>query len=180
MRLLTLIALCGLLAGCVRDITIRMEQYEPQNVGGELLARVKVNDLRAPAAAGASKIGASSREAAFGVPMGNITFDPTESQLVKNFLEIELTRLMRERGMQAKRDFSCDVVEFRANTDTTPLYWDVIGRIQLVLKQDGKEYGLSGTHTERTYAWPGEAVVKKAVDESLNKIIAQLTQVKIE
>jgi hypothetical protein len=33
---------------------------------------------------------------------------------------------------------------------------------------------LIGTHTERTYVWPGETIIKKAVDESFNKIIATM------
>ncbi len=174
MRYLILIAMCGLLVGCTGLITVRMQQYELQNVGGALLAQVKVNDLRT------SGIVASKREAAFGVPMGNIIFDPPEAQLVKNVLEPELTKLMKGKGIQTKMDFSCDMFEFSVNTNTTPVYWDVIGRIRLVLKQNGKEYNLFGTHTERTYIWPGETVIKKTVDESFNKIIATLKQVAIE
>ncbi len=174
MRYLILIAMCGLLVGCMGHITVRMPQYEPQNGGVVLLAKVKVNDLRA------AGVAASKREAAFGVPMGNVTFDPPEAQLVKNVLEPELTKLMREKGIQTKGDFSCDIIEFGVNTNTTPVYWDVIARIRLILKQRGKEYNLSGTHTERTYIWPGETVIKKTVDESFNKIIATLKQVAIE
>lgn len=174
MRYLILIAMCGLLVGCMGHITVRMQQYEPQNVGVVLLAKVKVNDLRA------AGVVASKREAAFGVPMGNVTFDPPEAQLVKNVLEPELTKLMREKGIQTKGDFSCDIIEFGINTNTTPVYWDVIARIRLILKQSGKEYNLSGTHTERTYIWPGETVIKKTVDESFSKIIATLKQVAIE
>jgi len=166
MRYMIPIALCGVLVGCMGHITVRMQQYELQDVGMTLLAQVKVNDLRTPG------IAASKREAAFGVPMGNITFDPPEARLVKNVLELELTKLMKEKGIQTKRNFSCDMLEFSVNTNTTPLYWDVIGRIRLVLKQNGKEYNLFGTHTERTYVWPGETIIKKVVDGSVNKVIA--------
>jgi len=167
MRYVIPIAIFGLLVGCTGHITVRMEQYKPQDVG-TLLAQVQVNDLRTPG------IAASKREAAFGVPMGNVTFDPPEAKLVKNTLEVELTKLMKERGILTKTDFSCDMLEFGVNTNTTPVYWDVIGRISLVLKQSGKEYNLIGTHTERTYVWPGETIIKKAVDESFSKIIATM------
>jgi hypothetical protein len=129
---------------------------------------VKVNDLRTPGVA------ASKREAAFGVPMGNITFDPPEAQVVKNLLEVELTKILRQKGIQSQQDYVCDLVEFGVNTNTTPLYWDVIGRILLVLKQNGKEYNLFGKHMERTYAWPGESIIEKVVDESLKQIAAGL------
>jgi len=149
-------------------------QHEPYNGGGNLLAQVEVKDMRAPG------IAASKREAAFGVPMGNVTFDPPEAQIVKNVLEVELSRLMREKGIQTKRDFSCDIVEFGVNTNTTPLYWDVIGRIQLVLKQNGKEYNLFGTRTERTFVWPGETIMRKVVDGSFSEIIATLKKIAID
>ena len=172
MRYMIPIALCGMLVGCAGgDIIIRMQHYQLQDVGVTVLAHVKVNDLRTPV------IAASKREAAFGVPMGNVYFDPPEAKLVKNVLELELTKLMKEKGIQTKRDFSCDMLEFGVNTNTTPVYWDVIGRIRLVLKQNGKEYNLFGTHTERTYVWPGETIIKKVVDGSVNKVI---TTIKVE
>lgn len=108
--------------------------------------------------------------------MGNITFDPPEAQLVKNLLEKELTKLLRGKGILTQQDYVCDVVEFGVNTHTTPIYWDVIGRIRLVLKHNGKEYNLFGTHTERTYIWPGERIITNVVEQSLDKIAADLNQ----
>ncbi len=169
MKYLVLITLYSFLVGCAGHMTVKMPLQEVQN--GNLLARVKVNDLRIPGVA------ASKREAAFGVPMGNISFDPPEAQVVKNLLEVELTKILREKGIQSQQDYVCDLVEFGVNTNTTPLYWDVIGRILLVLKQNGKEYNLFGKHMERTYAWPGESIIKKVVDESLKQIAAGLRQI---
>ena len=169
MKYFVLITLYSFLVGCAGHVNVKMPLQEVQNQN--LLARVKVNDLRAPGVA------ASTREAAFGVPMGNITFDPTEAQIVKNLLEVELTKILREKGIQSQQDYVCDLVEFGVNTDTTPLYWDVIGRILLVLKQNGKEYNLFGKALERTYAWPGESIIKEVVDESLQQIVAGLRQI---
>lgn len=171
---LSIIILCSLFIGCATEMTVRVQPRDFGAATGDLLAQVQVNDLRAPGTA------SSKREAAFGVPMGNINFDPKESQLVKNVLEVELTKLLREKSTQAKQHYSCDITEFGVNTNTTPLYWDVIGRIRLVLKQDGKEYILFGTHTERTFVWPGEAIIKKVVDESFNQIIASLKQITVD
>ena len=169
MKYLVLITLCGFLAGCTGHVAVKMPLQEIPN--GNLLARLKVNDLRTPGVA------ASKREAAFGVPMGNITFDPPEARVVKNLLEVELTKILREKGVQSPQDYVCDIVEFGVNTNTTPLYWDVIGRIKLVLKQNGKEYDLFGTRTERTYLWPSESIIKKVVDESLKQIVTGVRQV---
>jgi hypothetical protein len=172
MRNPILIALCGLLVGCATDMTVRMQRHPYDSVNESVLVVVK--DMRAPG------IAASKREAAFGVPMGNLTFDPPEGQMVKNVLEDELTKLAVKKGIRTEKEFSCEIIEFGVNTITSPLYWDVIGRVRLVLRQNGEEYGLLGTHTERTYVWPGEAVVKKTVEESLNQIIVQLMQVAME
>ena len=127
-----------------------------------------MNDLRA------TGIASSTRKLAFELPIGNIYFNPTEVNLVKSVLELELTKLMNEKNIQTKMDFSCDIIEFAVYTPATLLYWDVTGRIRLVLRQNGKEYDLFGTHTERTYVWPTETIIKKAVEESLNIIIATI------
>lgn len=172
---LIVIGLCGVLTGCATaNLTVRIDPGEIEAMPASPLAEVTVHDLRAPGVA------ASTRQAAFGTPMGNVTFNPPESQLVKSVLEAELTRLMREKGIQEKKKFSCDIVEFAVNTNTTPLYWDVIGRIRLVLKQDGKEYPLVGSDTQRTYIWPGETIIKNVVQQSLGKIVTDLKSVAIE
>lgn len=58
---------------------------------------------------------------------------------------------------------------FGVHTVTTPLHWDVVGAIRLTLKRDGREQTLAGTHTERTYLWPGEGVIRRVVQESLRQ-----------
>lgn len=169
MKTVLTIALCSLLCACAGDMSVRVQAPVAQS--GTPLAQVTVNDLRAPGVA------ASKRDAAFGVPMGNITFNPHETQLVKQLLEVELTRHFRENGDQRQRDYLCEIVEFGVNTNTTPLYWDVVARIRLVIKHGGKDYQLSGTSTERTFVWPGEAIVTKVIDESLRQIAADLGRV---
>ena len=161
-----------MLVGCATDVTIKMSLLRPGTVIQENnLVELKVNDLRKPG------IAASKRTAAFGTSMGNITFQPPEGQLVKTVIENELSNLLNERGVTLRQTYSCDMLEFGVNTNTTALYWDVICRISLLLKHDGKEYNLFGTHTERTYYWPGEKIIMKVVDESLKQIVAGLKPV---
>lgn len=169
MKSVLAIVLCTLLSACAGDMAVRIQAPEAQSE--KLLAQVKVNDLRTPGVA------ASKREAAFGVPMGTITFNPPEAQLVKQWLEVELTRRLREKGVQTQQHYVCEIVEFGVNTNTTPLYWDVVGRVRLVLKHGAKDFQLYGTHTERTYVWPGEDLVIRVVEESLRQIAADLGRV---
>jgi|WetSurMetagenome_2_1015567.scaffolds.fasta_scaffold01442_2 hypothetical protein len=163
-KAILVIAVC-FCAACVSDITVKMQPYPLP--AGPVLARVTVTDLRAPGTA------ASKRET-FGVPMGNIQFDPPEAQMVKGVLEGELTKLLAESGVQTPRDYACDILEFGVNTNTTPLYWDIIGRVRLVVKSGRGEKSLLGTHTERTYVWPGEDLIRKVAEESLRQIAAEL------
>jgi hypothetical protein len=165
MRKAIILMAVGMLAGCAGDVTVRTQPYTLQ--AEKSLARVTVNDLRASGAA------ASKRET-FGVPMGNIRFDPPEAQMVKGLLESELTKLLTEQGVQTPRVYTCDMVEFGVTTNATPLYWDVVGRVQLTLKSGSGERSLLGTHTERTYVWPGEDLIRKVVEESLSQIAAEL------
>ena len=168
--LITIVAI--VLVGCAGDITIRMSLPRPGTVVQKInLAEVKVNDLRKPGTA------TSKREAAFGTPMGNISFQPPETQLVKTVIENELSNLLNAKGIKSIQTYDCDLIEFGVNTITTTLYWDVICRIRLTLKNDGKQYNLVGTDTERTYVWPGEKIIKKVVDESLKQIATALKPV---
>lgn len=157
-------------SGCMSHVVVKMPPPgTEEGTGKPLLAEVKVNDLRKPGVA------ASTREAAFGVPMGNIAFDPPESQVLKQFLEVELTKRLRKKGVVEKWSCTCDLVEFGVNTVTTPIYWDVVGQVRLVLKRDGQEFPLSGTYTQRTFVWPGENIIRSVVEESLKQVAAGLT-----
>jgi len=167
--ILPAVLLVGCMSGQIGDVTVKIPPPGTEQAAERpLLAEVKVYDLRSPWAGG------STTKAAFGVPMGNVTFDPPEAHLVKQFLEYELTKLLREKGVVEKRVYSCDLTEFGVHTDTTPLYWDVVGQVRLVLKRGGKEYMLSGTDTRRTYAWPGESILRQVVEESLKQVAGGL------
>ena len=100
--------------------------------------------------------------------MGNVTFDPPERQLVKDALEAAFSR---QPAPQSSEPYVCDIIEFGVNTNTTPLYWDVVGVIRLKLRKNGREQDLFGTHTERTYAWPGADIIARVVQESLRKAV---------
>ncbi len=154
---------------CFSNVTVNM----PPTRTNDLLVKslpveVQVNDMRNPG------IVASKREAPFGIPMGKITFAPSEKQLLKETLEVGLMKLLVRREAHTKEIYSCDLIEFGVNTKATPLYWDVVGRISLILRHGGKEYSLFGTRTERTYIWPGEGIIRNVVEESLKQVAASL------
>ena len=150
------------------SIVVKMQAQKFPDDG--LLASVKVNDLRTPGVA------ASEREWSFGVK-DTIVFDPPEPELVKNLLEAELTKLLREKGVRLQQEYVCDIIEFGANTKPTLLYFEITGNVRLVLKHNGKQYYLSGAHTEKDFIWPGVNLIKKVVDESFKQITAELKHI---
>ncbi len=98
MRNAILLVAVGLVAGCAGDITVHTLPYTLQTE--KALARVTVTDRRT------AGVAASKRDT-FGVPMGNIRFDPPEAQLVKALLERELTMLLAENGVPTSREYTC-------------------------------------------------------------------------
>ena len=169
MKILAVPLLGILLGGCVGNVVVKMPPPGgPEGAGKPSLAEVHVSDLRKPGVA------ASTREAAFGVPMGNVSFDPPEAELLRQMLEYELSKRLREKGIAEKRVYACDMTEFGINTLTTPVYWDVVCRVRIVLKRDGKEFPVSVTSTERTYIWPGETLIRKTVEEALKQVASAL------
>ena len=161
MKSILAIIFTSILFGCASsNVTVRVPPPIPATTPNTV--KVQVNDLRAPGVA------ASTREAAFGVPMGNVTFDPPEKQLVKDALDAVLSR---QTPVKSNELYTCDIIEFGVNTKTTPLYWDVVGVVHLKLRHDGREQDLSGTHSERTYLWPGENIIGRVMQESLRKAV---------
>lgn len=172
MKNVIILLLSMALTGCASDVLIKIDSPTPSATASQRkLAEVKVNDLRTPGVA------SSKREAAFGVPMGNITFEPRAAEILKRELEVELTNLLAMKGLEKKQFFTSDLLEFGVNTDTTPVYWDVIGKIRLRIKVGEKVHNLAGSHTERTYVWPGEEIIKKVVNKSLSQISSDLRKV---
>lgn len=154
--------------GCAGDVVVRMPpKAQVTGATDSSLATVTVLDSRRPGVA------ASKRES-LGTPMGNVTFEPPEAQLVKQDLEAELSRLMAAKGITRKETFSALLTEFGVNTQSSPLYWDCVARISVVLKHGAKEFPVSGAGTERTYAWPGEEVLRKAVIKAFEELHAGL------
>jgi hypothetical protein len=151
-----------LVAGCARDVVVRMPAATLEQPSTKL-ATVTVLDARRPGVA------ASTREA-MGTPLGNITFEPSEAEILKRDLEAELSRRMAAKGLTRNESFSAVLEEFGVNTESTPVYWDVNARIAVVLKHGTREFPLSGTGTERTYVWPGDEEIRRALNLAMQQV----------
>ena len=159
-----------LLSGCVGNVNVRLAPPQPTTTSlQESLAEVEIHDLRTPGAPD------GRREAAFGVPMGEVAFKSDVAMIVKQTLEARLASILRSTGIQTRQQYLCELQEFGVKTNATPLYWDIVGSMSMVLKTEKKEFRLSGTHTERTYVWPGEAIIKRVMENALGQVSDQLT-----
>jgi hypothetical protein len=163
----TLVGLCCVLFGCASDIVTVWISSEVAPKAA--LAHVAVQDLRTYAES-------ASRRETFGMSMGYVNFSPPETTLVKNFLENQLSAILQQHGVQTPQDYSCEIIEFGVSTSNTPLYWDLIGHIRLVLKHGNTKINLDGSDHARTYIWPGEEIIAQVINGSLGQISSELQQ----
>ena len=164
----------ALLAGCASSQTHLSVPIDPTAgrrgaPAADSLVAVTVHDKR-------WKVHADgTREAAFGASMGDVEFAPAAPVIVQQRLELDLGRIAASQGAIQRSTVECDLYRFGVRTDTSPLYWDVVVSVSLVLKQSGRDSVLlASTATNRTWAWPGEEVISKTVYAALDSLSAKL------
>lgn len=120
--------------------------------------------------------------AAFGVPMGNIRFEPSPATLLGQAVisEIKAAGHTVTEGVDGTQ-ITGAIVEFETHTDTTLLYWDVIGSLAVSLQIMGARGSNPGALLdyrarcmERTYIWPSETVIAGVMSKCLNDFANKL------
>lgn len=179
--------------GCGGKVSVQLPAYQSGNAGSvgnvgsglSALAALApreiqlapVEDARPPYLPG------GTRQAAFGVPMGNVEFKQDVTAVVKEMLVSEL----RAAGLSVKdvalssdtkdaKALKAKVLLFNVRTDATALYWDVIGDVRIVLATPGAPTGLeySSRQTERTYVWPGEELIRTVMGKCTQDLGRQI------
>lgn len=122
------------------------------------------------------------RYAAFEVPMDDVRSGRAVRAIITDTVKSKLTR--HGHSVVAEGEdvvFSGEIRKFWITTDTTPLYWDVIGEVDMVLNvkhPDGTlviTQSYSAKKVERTYAWPSEATLIRVIVASLEDIMRTLS-----
>lgn len=118
------------------------------------------------------------RHAAFNVSMGDIYSNRDALAYLREALQNELLASGNSLS-DDKLDItvSGDILKFWVWTDTTALYWDVIGEIELKLtvsypktdKTINKVY--KAKSKSRTYVWPTEKLVTSVVSETVKSLM---------
>jgi len=121
------------------------------------------------------------RTAAFGVSMGDVDLSRDVADFLHEAVRDDLRaagHTLVAPGEPAERVVEGTVRRFHVRTDTTPLYWDVVATIELELTAraptaaEPSRSALAACEArERTYAWPGRAIVAKALDACLARLM---------
>lgn len=159
----------------VVSVTPRAEQAPVAPPAADALA-VRVASM-SDARADKGRIG--ERQAAFGVSMGDVHLSRRVPELMREALIDELwaggLRVV-ESGGDAVVDAS--VRRFWVHTDTTPLYWDVVGEIELELAVTSggapRRRSFACRQVERTWTWPTAALAGRVLDGCLAELGTKL------
>jgi len=174
---LACLLLVAFLVGCAQNISVQFPAYTAAGNGSQL-AKIPpqkihfkgIQDLRTPGRA------EGSREAAFGVPMGDVEFHPPAPQVISDMLRAEFQNAGATLTDQEQPiTLSGKVLTFEVGTDTTPLYWDIIGNIKIQLEVSSKSGTIdqntySATCKDRTYVWPSGSIIKDVMQNCINDL----------
>ncbi len=123
------------------------------------------------------------RHAAFGVSMGDVYFSRSVAGYIRENIELELTAAgCRLSNTNAAVRLACDVNRFWIHTHTTAFYWDVIAEASTTVSNANQsptqKEGLSATASKRTYIYPTASLCGQALDECMDKLMAQFRNAK--
>ncbi|WP_455370802.1 YajG family lipoprotein, partial [Petrachloros mirabilis] len=115
------------------------------------------------------------REAAFGVSMGDVHLAQKPADVIQRALRDDLMAA-GYRVVDSGEDLIVvgHLRKFWVYTDTTPLYWDVIGEIEFEVAvrpstqiQEGLSKTFACRESERTYVWPSATILGNVLDSCL-------------
>ena len=122
------------------------------------------------------------RSAAFGVSMGDVFFGRNVSEFLTETISDDL-RAAGHRIVDVGQDITIggEVLKFWVETKTTPLYWDIVGTIEIKLifkpsRPDTKilERHYKATKVERTYVWPTKKLAGNVLEACIGNLMQQL------
>jgi hypothetical protein len=111
------------------------------------------------------------------ISLGKIDLYPPEAELIKAIVENTLCDISTDgTSLTDMPTVYCGINTFDILTPATPLYWDVIAKIELVLRVEGQDYTISGAANEQTWIWPSRDIIHRVVNKALQKVIVELKQ----
>jgi uncharacterized lipoprotein YajG len=116
-----------------------------------------------------------TREAAFGVAMGDVFFARDVEDFLGEAVADQLRAAGHAVGSERAPVVSVEVAKFWLHTETTMLYWDVVGEVAIdVSVGEDSAHRFDCRAVKRTYVWPSEALLGEVLDECLVDLMAEL------
>ncbi len=186
---LTILLICAfvLITGCSGNETVKL-RYEPSKREKGLLTstrslKIKLLNFEDKRAGQIDPILIGYRQAAFGVQMGAVYSDIPVVEIIRLAVKTELTK-SGHIIVDENEDITIkgEVQTYWVSTETTVLYWDVIGEISIILevrKANSDSYVKSdpykGRHVERTYLNPSSKIMKGVLRASLDTVMQKIS-----
>ena len=122
-----------------------------------------------------------TREAAFGVSMGDVYLGQKPVEMMRQALRDDLSAA-GYRIVESGQDLVAEgrLRKFWVHTDTTAFYWDVVGDIEFSLavspatQQEPVSKTFTCHHVERTYVWPSTGLLGTVLDACLEDMMLKV------
>jgi uncharacterized lipoprotein YajG len=159
-------------AGPTSDITVAIPPHIASDAANALTSmpptRIELREVREPQGTGLLPGRIGERKPIGNISMGLVSVSPPVGRLLTDMLRAELITAGHQLSNgEAKVTITGEVRRFALHTDVTAVYWDVIVDAAVTVTASAQARSETGNytarHTERTYVWPGEEVIARAV-----------------
>jgi len=141
----------------------------PQAVERHSYSDVQTRDMRTDR----GRIG--TREAAFGVSMGDVFFAREVPDYVSEAVADQLRAAGHTVGASDAPPVRIDLSKFWLHTDTTMLYWDVVAEVAMdVSLGDAPARHVDCRAVERTYIYPTDHLLGSVLDQCFTELMGKL------
>lgn len=181
--LFLLVSIAIFLSACASNITVTPNYQAPKKANTPLASvstvKVKLENFEDKREQQAESILVGSREAAFGVPMGDVFSERPIFEIVRDAVKTELIR-NGHRIVSNNENISIKgkIRKFWVRTDVTALYWDLVGEVNIVIEVSSPTYRTpvilgpySGKNIERTYINPSKEIATRVLEKSLEDVM---------
>jgi len=177
--LFLLVSMVIFLTACGTNITVKPDYQPPKKADRPLASasvlKIKLLNFEDTREQRAESILIGRREAAFGVPMGDVFSERPIFEIIRDAVRTELIRnghsiVTNNENISMKGK----IRKFWVGTEVTALYWDVVGEVSIVVevKYSASRAPIllgpySGKNVERTYINPSKEIVTRVLAKSL-------------
>ena len=158
-----------LFAACVTPgekvaVTIDPAQIVGRAADAPRRAKVEVTDIRKSAEMERTALGAS---------LGPIDLRPPAPELVRAIVQAKADEVIVRQGIADPPVVLAGIRVFDIATPSTPVYWDINTKIEVVLRVRGQDRTVTASATDRTFVWPSEELISKVTTEALKSLAAE-------